>query len=47
MMQLELSRYIEGDLDDIADYIAQDNPVVPLPSSRKYAANFSTSAVTR
>jgi len=25
-MQLELSRYIEGDLDDIADYIAQDNP---------------------
>jgi plasmid stabilization system protein ParE len=26
MMQLELSRYIEGDLDDIADYIAQDNP---------------------
>ncbi len=26
-MQLELSRYIEGDLDDIADYIAQDNPI--------------------
>jgi plasmid stabilization system protein ParE len=25
-MQLELSRYIEGDLDDIADFIAQDNP---------------------
>jgi plasmid stabilization system protein ParE len=25
-MQLEFSRYIEGDLDDIADYIAQDNP---------------------
>ncbi|CAH1385420.1 type II toxin-antitoxin system RelE/ParE family toxin [Candidatus Nitrotoga sp. M5] len=25
-MQLELSRFIEGDLDDIADYIAQDNP---------------------
>lgn len=25
-MQLELSRCIEGDLDNIADYIAQDNP---------------------
>ena len=25
-MQLELSRFIEGDLDDIADFIAQDNP---------------------
>ena len=26
MTQLELSGYIEGDLDDIADQIAQDNP---------------------
>ncbi|AWK15487.1 type II toxin-antitoxin system RelE/ParE family toxin (plasmid) [Candidatus Fukatsuia symbiotica] len=26
MTQLELSGYIEGDLDDIADYIGQDNP---------------------
>lgn len=26
MTQLEFSRYIEGDLGDIADYIAQDNP---------------------
>ena len=25
-MRLELSRFIEGDLDDIASYIAQDNP---------------------
>jgi len=25
-MRLELSGYIEGDLDSIADYIAQDNP---------------------
>ncbi len=25
-MRLELSRYIKGDLDNIADYIAQDNP---------------------
>jgi toxin ParE1/3/4 len=25
-MRLELSCYIEGDLDGIADYIAQDNP---------------------
>jgi plasmid stabilization system protein ParE len=26
-MQLELSHYIEGDLDGVADYIAQDNPI--------------------
>ncbi len=26
-MQLELSRYVEGNLDDIADFIAHDNPV--------------------
>ena len=25
-MRLQLSRYIEGDLDGIVDYIAQDNP---------------------
>jgi plasmid stabilization system protein ParE len=25
-MRLELSRFIKGDLDNIADYIAQDNP---------------------
>ena len=25
-MRLEFSRFIEGDLDHIADYIAQDNP---------------------
>jgi toxin ParE1/3/4 len=25
-MQLQFSRFIEGDLDDIADFIAQDNP---------------------
>ena len=25
-MRLELSRFIEGDLDDIAGYISQDNP---------------------
>ena len=25
-MQIELSRYIESDLDVIADFIAQDNP---------------------
>ena len=29
-MQLEFSRFIEGDLDDIADYIAQDNPIRAL-----------------
>jgi plasmid stabilization system protein ParE len=26
-MQLEFSRFIEGDLNGIADYIAQDNPI--------------------
>lgn len=26
MTQLKLSRHIESDLDNIADYIAQDNP---------------------
>lgn len=26
-MRLELSRFIDGDLDDIAGYIAQDNPL--------------------
>ena len=25
-MRLEISRFIEGDLDDVASYIAQDNP---------------------
>jgi plasmid stabilization system protein ParE len=25
-MRMELSRFVEGDLDDIAAYIAQDNP---------------------
>lgn len=25
-MQIELSRYVEGDLDTVADFIAQDNP---------------------
>lgn len=25
-MRLELSRFVESDLDDIADYIAQDKP---------------------
>ena len=25
-MQLKFSRFIEGDLDEIADFIAQDNP---------------------
>lgn len=25
-MRLELSRYVEDDLDAIADFIAQDNP---------------------
>ncbi|MEF8718099.1 MAG: type II toxin-antitoxin system RelE/ParE family toxin [Candidatus Accumulibacter necessarius] len=25
-MRLELSRFVEGDLDDIAAYIAHDNP---------------------
>lgn len=27
VMRVELSRFIEGDLDAIVDYIAQDNPL--------------------
>jgi plasmid stabilization system protein ParE len=26
-MQVEFSRFVEGDLEAIADYIAQDNPI--------------------
>lgn len=39
-MRLELSRYIEGDLDDIADYIAQDNPVRAVTFIQDIRAKF-------
>ncbi|MDO8351015.1 MAG: type II toxin-antitoxin system RelE/ParE family toxin [Gallionella sp.] len=41
MMQLELSRNIEGDLDDIADYIAQDNPHRAVTFIQDIRAKFS------
>lgn len=40
MRQLELSRYIESDLDDIADYIAQDNPHRAITFIRDIRAKF-------
>lgn len=39
-MQLQLSRYIEGDLDDIADYIAQDNPKRAITFIQEVRAKF-------
>jgi toxin ParE1/3/4 len=39
-MQLELSRYIEGDLDEIAAYIAQDNPGRAVTFIRDIRAKF-------
>jgi toxin ParE1/3/4 len=35
MMRLELSSFVEGDLDIIADYIAQDNPTRALSFLRE------------
>ena len=39
-MRLELSRFIEGDLDDIAAYIAQDNPHRAVTFIQDIAAKF-------
>lgn len=39
-MQVELSRFIEGDLDAIADYIAQDNPLRAVSFIREIRAKF-------
>ncbi len=40
-MQLELSSYVEGDLDDIADFIAQDNPGRALTFIKDIRTKFS------
>lgn len=39
-MQLALSRHVEGDLDDIADYIAQDNPGRAITFIREIRTKF-------
>lgn len=39
-MRLELSRYIESDLDDIADFIAQDNPARAVTFIQDIRAKF-------
>jgi plasmid stabilization system protein ParE len=39
-MKLELSSYIESDLDNIADYIAQDNPRRAVTFIRDIRVNF-------
>jgi plasmid stabilization system protein ParE len=46
-MRLELSRFVESDLDDIAGYIAQDNPGALSASFRRFAQNFARYATTR
>jgi plasmid stabilization system protein ParE len=38
--QLEFSRFIEGDLDDIADFIAQDNPLRAVTFIKDIRAKF-------
>jgi plasmid stabilization system protein ParE len=39
-MQLELSRFVESNLDDIAEYIAQDNPRRAVTFIREIRAKF-------
>ena len=39
-MRLEVSRFIEGDLDDIASYIAQDNPRRAVTFIKEIRAKF-------
>lgn len=46
-MQIELSRYIESDLDVIADFIAQDNPGRAVTFIRTFAKSFSPSSAIR
>jgi len=40
MMPLELSPYVEGDLDNIADYIAQDSPRLAVTLIQDMRAKF-------
>ena len=46
-MRLELSCCIEGDLDGIADYIAQDNPHRAVTFTRTSEQSSTTSSATR
>ena len=39
-MQLEFSRFVESDLDAIADYIAQDNPHRAITFIQEIRARF-------
>lgn len=40
-MQLQFSRFIEGDLDDIADFIAQDNSRRAVTFIKEIRSKFS------
>ena len=46
-MRLELSHFIESDLDDIADHIAQDNPLRAVTFIKDIRTKFSTSPITQ
>ena len=41
-MRLELSKFVEGDLDAIADYIAQDNPTRAVTFIQEIGAQIHT-----
>jgi toxin ParE1/3/4 len=41
-MQVEFSRFVEDDLDAIADYIAQDNPMRAVSFIREIGAQIHT-----
>ncbi|MDO8812455.1 MAG: type II toxin-antitoxin system RelE/ParE family toxin [Gallionella sp.] len=40
-MQLQFSRFVESDLDDIADFIAQDNPHRAVSFIKEIRSKFS------
>ncbi len=41
MMQLELSRFIEGDLDEVSDFISQDNPIRAVTFIKEIRTKFN------
>ena len=41
-MRVEFSSFVEGDLDAVADYIAQDNPTRAVSFLREIAAQIHT-----
>lgn len=45
-MQLKLSRFIEGDLDDVASFIAQDNPRRAVTFIKEIRTKFSEIQLT-